>query len=451
VRRLREQSGEVELLYRDILVNMTEFFRDAAALDALKLSVFPEILAAKGAHEPLRIWVPGCSKGQEAYSVLMTLVEFLDDKEARPDIQMFASDVNGQDVDFARAGVYPEGIAHEVSPERLARFFVQVPGGYRVDRAIRDMCVFAVHDVTADPPFSRLDLVSFRNVLIYMERPLQKRVLQILHYALAPGGFLLLGSSETTGPESTLFSVVDKKYRIYRRKPGPGKLVAALAPAPRGMGFAKEGAAAERAAAFDALAEADKIVRAGYQPAGILVAADLDVLQFRGQVGPFLDPVEGPPELKLPRLVAPGLSSAAEAAIREAAKTKAAATRRWTSPGGGGAGRGVEVEAVPVTSPGADTYFLVMFTERGEEDGRPDMRGKQREDHRSTDAEDAADGQVRRELDETRQQLEAVVAERETANSELRATSERFQSSNEELRTINEEFQTAQEELQSTN
>lgn len=224
---LQERPSEVEALYRDILVNVTEFFRDPDALDALKREVFPEVLERKGSGESIRIWVPGCAKGQEAYSILITLAEFLDGMSSRPEIQMFASDVNALDVDFARAGVYPQGIVNEVSPERLARFFVQVPGGYQIDRAIREACVFAAHDITKDPPFSRLDAVSFRNVLIYMERPLQKRVLQILHYALEPGGFLLLGSSETTGSESALFSVVDKKHRIYKRRPGPGAALSA--------------------------------------------------------------------------------------------------------------------------------------------------------------------------------------------------------------------------------
>lgn len=448
LRVLQEHPPEVEELYRDVLVNMTEFFRNPDALDALKGEVFPEILERKGPDGPIRIWVPGCSKGQEAYSILITLVEFLDGKASPPEIQMFATDVNEQDVEFARAGVYPQGIAREVSPERLARFFVQVPGGYQIDRSIREMCVFAVHDVTKDPPFSKLDLVSLRNVLIYMERPLQKRVLQILHYALEPGGFLLLGSSETTGSDSALFSVVDKKCRIYERKPGPGRLLSALAPSAGGAGLAARGRRAEPESAFDVLAEAEKIVQGGYQPSGILVNADLDILQFRGHVAPYLDPAEGPPELKLLRLVAPGLSSTVEAAIREAAETKAAAKRGGTAPEREGERREVDVEAVPITAPTGESYYLVLFKERPRKTPGPGPRPKRGGGRAADEAE--ASG-LRRELDETREQLEAVVFEREAANSDLRAASEKFQSSNEELRSINEEFQTAQEELQSTN
>ncbi|MHB1324138.1 MAG: chemotaxis protein CheB [Coriobacteriia bacterium] len=445
---LQERSSEVEALYRDILVNMTEFFRDPDALDALKREVFPEILKRKGSGESIRIWVPGCAKGQEAYSILITLVELLDGQSSCPEIQMFASDVNELDVDFARAGVYPHGIVNEVSAERLARFFAQVPGGYQIDRVIRERCVFAVHDITKDPPFSRLDAVSFRNVLIYMERPLQQRVLQILHYALDPGGFLLLGSSETTGTESALFSVVDKKHRIYKRKPGPGKLLSALAPAAGALGFAQRGSVEQQEQAFDILGEAEKVVRDRYRPAGFLVTADLDVLQFRGHVGRYLDPAEGPPNLKLPHLIAPGLSLTVEAAIREAAKAKAVAKRLGTAPEGDGERREVDVEAVPIASPTGDSYYLVLFEERPKEIRESAPRTKQGKERAAEEGEAPV---LRRQLAETREQLDEVVSQRDATNADLRAASERFQSSNEELRTINEEFQTAQEELQSTN
>ena len=189
---LRADEGEVQDLYRDVLVNVTEFFRDPKALDALKREAYPDILTRKGPESTFRLWVPGCSRGQEAYSIVISLVEFLEEASIRPSVQMFATDVSEADIEFARAGAYPASIESKVSPERLARFFKRVPTGYVVDQTIREMCVFAVHDVTRDPPFSRLDVVSFRNVLIYMERPLQKRVLNVLHYALEPGGFLLL-------------------------------------------------------------------------------------------------------------------------------------------------------------------------------------------------------------------------------------------------------------------
>lgn len=217
---LAKDPLEVKALYRDVLVNVTEFFRDGAPLEALKDRVFPEIVRSLPPGEGLRVWVPGCSRGQEAYSIAMLIAEFFE-PPIRESVQVFATDVNAADIEVARLGVYSESIESEVSAERLARFFSRMPGGYRVDQAIRDMCVFAVHDVVQDPPFSKIDIVSFRNVLIYMERPLQERVFQVLHYAIRPGGFLLLGTAESEATESPLFSLVDKRSRIYTRKPGP--------------------------------------------------------------------------------------------------------------------------------------------------------------------------------------------------------------------------------------
>ncbi len=221
---LAEDPLEVKAFYRDVLVNVTEFFRDGAPLESLKDRVFPEIVRSLPPGEGLRVWVPGCSRGQEAYSIAMLIAEFFE-PPIRERAQVFATDVNATDIEVARLGVYSESIESEVSAERLARFFNRMPGGYRVGQAIRDMCVFAVHDVVQDPPFSKIDLVSFRNVLIYMERPLQERVFQVLHYAIRPGGFLLLGTAESEATDSPLFSLVDKRSRIYTRKPGPARLL----------------------------------------------------------------------------------------------------------------------------------------------------------------------------------------------------------------------------------
>ena len=448
-RLLQEQPSKVEALYRDVLVNVTEFFRHPDALDALQSEVFPQILEHREPDVPIRIWVPGCSKGQEAYSILITLVELLDGKASTPEIQMFASDVNAHDVEFARVGLYPEGIAREVTPERLASFFTRVAGGYQINREIREMCVFAVHDVTKDPPFSKLDLVSFRNVLIYMENPLQRQVLRILHYALVPGGFLLLGSSESIGSEDALFTVIDKKHRIFRRNPGPGKLISSLAPSAGRVAFSGvRNQRLEVAPEFDVLAAVEKVVQGGYQPPGILVNEGLDILQFRGHVAPYLEPTDGRADLKLPHMIASGLSLTVEAVVRQAAKTKTAAKRHWTAPGGDATRRKIEVDAVPIISPTGDAYYLVLFkephTEAPESGSETEQKGE-----RDLGRSEASD--LHRELDETREQLEAVVSERETATTDLRVVSEKFQSSNEDLRTINEEFQTAQEELQSTN
>jgi chemotaxis methyl-accepting protein methylase/serine phosphatase RsbU (regulator of sigma subunit) len=220
---LGRDAAEVKALYRDVLVNVTEFFRDSEVLEAITDRAFPEISRSLSPDGLLRVWVPGCSRGQEAYSIAILISEFFDGPVVGK-AHVFATDVNAADIEVARAGVYPESIEAEVSPERLERFFSRVPGGYRVDQALRDMCVFAVHDVVQDPPFSNIDLVSFRNVLIYMERSLQESVFQVLHYALKPGGFLILGTAEAAATDSTLFTLVDKGSRIYRRAAGSSAL-----------------------------------------------------------------------------------------------------------------------------------------------------------------------------------------------------------------------------------
>ncbi len=444
VAKLRENPAEIDALYNDVLVNVTQFFRDPQAIDALKREVFPAIVGR--AQGPVRMWVPGCSKGQEAYTILMALTEYLDEAGSSAEVQMFASDVNERDVTFARAGIYPQGISGEVSPERLARFFEQVPEGFQIKRAIREMCVFATHDITRDPPFSKVDLVSLRNVLIYMERRLQQRVIQILHYAIEPGGFLLLGSSESVGTDSTLFGPVDKKNRIYRRLPGPARLLAGLAPSAGRTAYAGERPAAR--AEYNVFAEADRLVRGEYQLPGLLLSMNWEVLQFRGNVGPFLAPVEGPPDFRLTKLVSPGLASGVEAAVRAASEEGVPARRRGRMPRAENETVEVEIEAVPLTSPEGDSYFIVFFrSEPAATAGA--VAGTRGRRTKEAPADEAT--LLRQELDQTRGQLETVLSERESANADLRTVNEKFQASNEELRTINEEFQTAQEELQSTN
>ncbi len=219
IRHLKGDRGEVEALYQDLLINVTSFFREPETFEALKQKTFPETLKSKDSDTPIRVWVPGCSTGQEAYSLAIALLEFREQQPVHPPIQIFATDLSDTvSLVKAREGVYPDTIEAEVSPERLRRFFTKEQETYRINKSIRDMCVFAKQNVAADPPFSHLDLISCRNVLIYLAPGLQKRVIPTFHYALNPTGFLLLGASETVGSFSSLFSVVDPKHRIYAKK-----------------------------------------------------------------------------------------------------------------------------------------------------------------------------------------------------------------------------------------
>jgi two-component system CheB/CheR fusion protein len=223
-RHLREHPAEVQALHDDLFVTVTRFFRDPDAFHALVRTVFPRMMKERPRNTSIRIWTPGCATGEEAYSILIALTEFLETTESGGDdvaIQVFATDANAASIARARAGRYPESIALDVSPECLRRFFVKVDGQYQVIKSLRDVTVFAVQNVTTDPPFSRLDLLTCRNVLIYFGPDLQKRVLPIFHYALKPTGFLLLGNAETPGAFSDLFVPVDKTHRVYARRPGP--------------------------------------------------------------------------------------------------------------------------------------------------------------------------------------------------------------------------------------
>ena len=287
---LRKDPPEVEALYQDILINVTSFFREPQTFEVLKESVFPEILKTKSQDTPIRVWVPGCSTGQEAYSLAIALVEFLEQQPVRPPIQIFATDLS-ETVSLvkAREGVYPENIEAEVSPERLRRFFTKEQETYRISKSIRDMCAFAKQNVTADPPFSHLDLISCRNVLIYLTPVVQKRVIPTFHYALNPSGFLLLGASETVGSFAGLFGVVDPKFRIYAKK------AAGLRQYPHFHGeatYARESADIQvtplSVSSADWQREADRVVLREYAPAGVLVNDDFDILQFRGQTGDYL-------------------------------------------------------------------------------------------------------------------------------------------------------------------
>jgi len=215
---LQDNPGEVEALYQDVLIKVTGFFRDKGAFEVLKQKVFPEIFSTKSGDGPVRFWVPGCSTGEEAYSLAMSWLEFLGDQGANMPIQILATDVSEAVIDKARVGLFLENIAGEVSSERLRRFFVKVAGGYQISKNLRDMCVFARQNLIQDPPFSKLDLISCRNVLIYLQSALQKRLIPMFHVSLNPAGFLMLGVSETVGSFTGLFALLDKKFKIYRQK-----------------------------------------------------------------------------------------------------------------------------------------------------------------------------------------------------------------------------------------
>jgi len=457
-RHLRQHPAEVQALHDDLFVTVTRFFRDADVFHALAHAVFPSMMKDRPRGTPIRIWTPGCATGEEAYSILIALTEFLETAKSGGDdvaIQLFATDANVASIARARAGRYPESIALDVSPERLRRFFVKMDGQYEVTKSLRDVVVFAVHNVATDPPFSRLDLLTCRNVLIYLGPDLQKRVLPVFHYALKPTGFLLLGNTETPGTFSDLFVPVDKTHRIYARRPGPPR--AALGWTLRELGGSAQRAShatAERVHAPqepELGREADRILLAKYAPAGVIVNDDLEVLHVRGRTGPYLELPPGAASVNLLKLLREGLLVDVRAAVKRAHATRAPVRKDGAQVRRNDGLVRVNIAVIPLRSstapraaPGA---FLVLFEDS------PSLAAStsQRKGAMKLPGEERTTQALRAELASTKEYLQAIINEREAANEELKSASEELQSTNEELQSTNEELETSKEELQSVN
>ncbi|MGZ8445959.1 MAG: CheR family methyltransferase, partial [Candidatus Binatia bacterium] len=457
VERLESDAKEVEALYNDLLINVTSFFRDPELFDALKRSVFPAISQNKPPLTPLRVWVPGCSTGQEAYSLAMSLVEFFDDKPTRPPIQIFATDLSDPpSLGRARAGIYPETVAAEVTPERLCRFFRKEDQGYRVEKLIRDMCVFARQNVAADPPFSRLDMISCRNLLIYLSTQLQKRVLPTFHYALNVPGFLVLGSAETVGENITLFEPVDRANKIYVKKTGAARTYERFA-ADEHQAVTPGSSPRSRLAAaapIDFQQEADRILLRRYSPPGVLVNENFDIIQFRGRTSPYLEQPPGEPTSNLLKMAGEGLFLELRIALSDAGKQHQSVRREDVRVRIDGEARKIALEVIPVKPPSAGRdCFLVLFHDSGDRSKTGQGSGEKVEvlTLETPDADAPEVAQLRKELSATQEYLQSLAEQQEAANEEMRSANEEILSSNEELQSTNEELETAKEELQSTN
>ncbi|MGA2717006.1 MAG: chemotaxis protein CheB, partial [Bryobacteraceae bacterium] len=449
---LEGDRKELDALYRDLLIQVTSFFRDPDVFRMLRNKILPQLLARKPAGDPIRIWVPGCSSGEEAYSIAICLLENLGDRAASTPIQIFASDLNEQAVDKARAGLYPKEALKKVSRERVRRFFSEVnKKNYQIKSAVRELCIFARHDLASDPPFSRMDLISCRNVLIYLEPVLQKRILASLRYALRDGGFLLLGKSETLGgfPD---FRIADRKNKFFAKvasapafEAGP---VAFEKPTHQGKRYIED------TPGFDLEKEADRIIWERSQHAGIVVNKDLQILHFRGDTSPYLRPIPGKATFQLLRMLREELVLELRVAINKARKTGASVRKDAVRVKRDGDLHLVNIEVRPLPARRAgDRYFLILFEDAIHPTGhptegpaKPAAVGRGRNDARDRELAD-----VKNDLARTRDYLQAIIQEHETTNEELKAANEEAQSSMEELHSTNEELETAKEELQSTN
>jgi two-component system CheB/CheR fusion protein len=467
---LRGNTKELDALYSDVLISVTSFFRNPAAFDVLKHKVFPKLLQQRG-DDPFRVWVIGCSTGQEAYSIAMAFVEAAEKSPRMHSLQVFATDLNDAPLDKARRGLYAKSLVADVSPERLRRFFVQEDGGYRVNKSLREMVVFARQNLISDPPFSRMDLISCRNLLIYLEPSVQKKAFPTFHYALKPEGFLFLGASESIGNFTTLFEVADKKHKIYSKKPAltlvtrlpvkragdeyastGQKLSSAL---PLGQGEVLEGFRAEHSAER----EADRVTVNQFAPPGVLINADLQILQFRGSTGAYLVPPIGKASFDVLKMACEGLMLPLRAAINKAKKENKTARQENVRVEHNGTTATVNLEVIPLKNL-KERCFLILFedaetAERAGDSASPPQAIEPRAGPRavglSAKEESRRIAELETDLAETRDYLQSIQEQYEASNEELQAANEEVQSANEELQSLNEELETSAEELESSN
>ncbi len=449
---LKENPSEANVLYSDLLINVTTFFRDAETMEYVKKSLFPKLVKAKALREPLRIWIPACSTGQEAYSLAMLLLETLGDTVSGIPIHIFATDLSELAIAKARLGNYTLSELADVSPQRLKRFFNKVDDQYRITKTIRDLCVFAPHNLLSDPPFSRLDFISCRNLLIYLDTSLQRKALASFHYALNPGGYLLLGKSESVSTSAALFTSVEKTYKIYARK---NDVISRIAfdkstermnsrrfdPA-RHNDFAASGANSKPGTGNELEKLVDALLLSRYVPASVVVDQDLEILQFRGGISLYLEPSPGKASLNLLKMARPSLSFELRNAVHKARKSGQPTRKSNLEIVVDGKQHLVAIEATPIKVGNDQQLFLVIFEEiipvTTAETGTMAARNS-----RIKLLED--------ELATLREDMHSIVEEQEASNEELQSANEEIVSSNEELQSINEELETSKEEIESTN
>ncbi|HEV3470988.1 MAG TPA: CheR family methyltransferase [Pyrinomonadaceae bacterium] len=446
--RLRQQPDELQELQQDLLISVTNFFRDAGAFQLLQRQVVPRLFEGKDDSDQVRVWATGCATGEEAYSLAILLAEYAEQLDRPPSIQIFATDIDDEAITHAREGLYPDTIAADVTPERLQRYFDRENHHYRVKKAIREMVLFAPHNILRDPPFSRLDVVSCRNLLIYLNRDTQDRVLEIFHFALRPGGFLFLGSSESADTLPELFSPVDKKLRVFRRSavapavraipvmPVPGRWEPRQPPPP---------SARQRSYSYP---ELHQTLVEQFAPPSVLVNEAYDVVHVSERAGRYLQMAGGEPTRSLLHLLHPDLRLDVRAALYAASKERRETATRPVPLEGG---REVRVIVRPVSRADIHAAFLLVIFDEGEA-ARPPNPGRAAAQEAPADA--GAGEVVRRleaELQQTRDILRSTIEQYETSTEELKASNEELQAINEELRSTTEELETSKEELQSLN
>jgi two-component system CheB/CheR fusion protein len=450
---LEKDPMEARELYRDLLISVTNFFRDAATFEALT-TILKDVLATRKSSESFRVWVPGCASGEEVYSLAICLKEQIDELELDIPLQLFGTDISDLALERARAATYPDSIAQDVSPERLRQFFNRVDRGFQVSKNIRESCIFARQDVVNDPPFGHMDLISCRNLLIYLDSTLQRRILPVFHYSLNETGLLLLGSAESIGEASDLFSVVDKQNRIYTRKPAPLRLTLRLTPHLSAGSDFEAPKVHTTLQGLDLQKKADLVLQSKYSPPAVVIDGDYQILHFRGQTGFYLEPTPGQATLNVLRMAREVLVSPLRRAVESASSQNISIRDAGITVEHRGEKKEIVIEVTPISgSLPNERYFVVAFQEVAGQPERPEDSSPAPVATAPTNlaALEISNRDSERQILELREQLRNANEDHEAHVEELRASNEEVRSANEELQSTNEELSTTKEELQSAN
>jgi two-component system CheB/CheR fusion protein len=447
---LKNNSEEIGLLYNDFLLSYTEFFREPFVFDSLKEKVFPRLIQERSPKDTVRVWVPGCSTGEEVYSLAICFYEFLQESKSHANVkaQFFGTDLNPSHIDYARTALYPDKVKKNISLSRVKQFFDQTSLGLKVTKHIREMCVFAVQNVTLDPPFSNIDLVSCRNVLIYFDTAFQEMVIPLFHFSLRNDGFLLLGSSETMGRFPELFNLMDQKINLYTKRYTRSRSIYSF---PTDNLFASKSqlntpdTTEARNGTPDLNQQIDSIILEKFAPPCVVVDSNFMIRQFRGRIFPFLEPVAGDASLKLSKMAGEGLMPELYVAIEEAKKKNGKIRKRDITFKQSDTISTLDISVLPIQDyTRNEQFFLILFE-------KPPSYINQIDTDPQTDPPQSDLERLRHELQSTKAHLQAIIEEKDEVNQELWASNEEVQSTNEELQSVNEEMEAAKEELESSN